>query len=385
MMGITTYKEESLMASIIYIGMDVHTTNFTVCAYRVGNEEVFGETSFTASAENIAVYLDTLRHNEENPDEVKFICGYEAGCLGYSLYRELEKKGIECKILAPSTMATSPLDSRKKNDRLDAQRIAKCLAFRTYKSVYIPDTADDAVKEYIRMRDDVNAERKRIKQQITAFCTRHSRIYDGTKHKWTNQHRAWLKNLEFESEVLREVLNEYLLHMKQVEEKIATYDKRIAEFGAEDRYAESIKKLGCLKGVATHTALSMVSEVGDFRRFPSAQHFSSYLGLTPGEHSSGKSRNTLGITKAGNSHLRSLLVEAAQCFSRGSVGQKSAALKARQEGNNSAVIQYADRANERLRRKYIRITMRSSSNIAKTAIARELACFIWGMMTNNIS
>ena len=373
------------MTSIIYVGMDVHTTNFTVCAYRIGRESVFGETSFTASAENIAVYLETLRYNEENPKDIKFICGYEAGCLGYSLYRELSEKGIECKILAPSTMATSPLDSRKKNDRLDAQRIAKCLAFGTYKNVYVPDEEDDAVKEYIRMRDDVNAELKRVKQQITAFCVRHNKIYDGTKHKWTNQHRLWLKTLIFESKTLREVLDEYLLHLKQLEEKIATYDKRITEFAGENRYKESVCKLSCLKGIATHTALSLVSEVGDFHRCPTAQHFSSYLGLTPGEHSSGNSQHSLGITKAGNSHLRSLLVEAAQCFSRGAVGQKSAALKARQEGNSGAIIQYADRANERLRRKYMRITMRSSKKKKKTAIARELACFIWGLMTDHIS
>ena len=233
------------MTSIIYIGMDVHTTDITVCADRIGNEMVFGETSFTASAENIAVYLETLRYNEENPKKVKFVCGYEAGCLGYSLYRELKTRGIECVILAPSTMATSPLDSRKKNDRLDAQRIAKCLAFGTYKKVYVPDEEDDAVKEYIRMRDDVNAELKRLKQQITAFCTRHSKIYDGTKHKWTNQHRTWLNSLQFDSEVLKEVLNEYLLHLKQLEEKMSTYDKRISEFATKDRYIGSVKKMGC--------------------------------------------------------------------------------------------------------------------------------------------
>jgi transposase len=385
MMGITTYKEESLMASILYIGMDVHTTNFSVCAYRIGNEEVFGETNFTASSENIAAYLDTLRYNEEDPEKIKFICGYEAGCLGYSLYRELKAKGIDCRILAPSTMAMSPLDSRKKNDRMDAQRIAKCLAFGTYRPVYVPDEQDDAVKEYIRMRDDANAELKRVKQQITTFCIRHSKLYDGVKHKWTKEHRTWLKKLKFENAVLREVLDEYLLRLQQIEEKIATYAKRIEEFANTERYAETVKKMGCLKGIATHTALSMAAEIGDFRRFPTAQHFSSYLGLTPGEHSSGNSQHTLGITKAGNSHLRSLLVEAAQCYNRGAVGQKSAALKARQAGNSEAIIQYADRANERLRRKYVRMTMRSSSNVAKTAIARELACFIWGIMTDHIS
>lgn len=372
------------MTSILYVGMDVHTTNYTVCAYKIGNEAVFGETSFTASAENIAVYLDTLRYNEKEPEKVKFICGYEAGCLGYSLYRELKAKGIDCRILAPSTMSSSPLDSRKKNDRLDAQRIAKCLAFGTYRNVYVPDEEDDAVKEYIRMRDDANAELKRIKQQITALCTRHSKLYDGAKHKWTKQHRTWLKNLDLGNAILKETLNEYLMRLDQLEEKLTVYEKRITEFSEMQRFREPVKKLCSFKGVATHTAVSMVAEIGDFHRFPTAQHFSSYLGLTPGEHSSGTSQHTLGITKAGNSHLRSLLVESAQCFNRGSVGQKSKALKARQEGNSEAVIQYADKANERLRRKYLRIMMRSSSNVAKTAIARELACFIWGMMTDHI-
>lgn len=373
------------MTSIIYIGMDVHTQNYSVCAYRFGEDKVFAETSFTASANNVEVYLDTLRASEPDPDGVKFICGYEAGCLGYSLYRELLAKGIECRIMAPSTMATTPLDSRKKNDRLDAQRIAKCLAYGTYKSVYVLDEQDDAVKEYIRMRDDANGEMKRVKQQITAFCTRHNKVYDGTKHKWTKAHRAWLKQIELEHKLDRETLDEYILRLERVEEDLARYDKRIKEFAKMDRYEEPVKEMCCFKGIATHTAVSMVSEIGDFHRFPTAAHFCSFLGLVPGEHSSGGSHNGLGITKAGNSHLRSLLVEAAQCFNRGSVGNKSAALKERQAGNRPEIIRYADRANERLRRKYIRLVMHAPANVAKTAIARELACFIWGMMTGHIA
>ena len=105
-------------------------------------------------------------------------------------------------------------------------------------------------------------------------------------------------------------------------------------------YAGQVKQLGCLKGIATHTALSLVVEVGDFYRFPTAERFASFLGLVPGEHSSGDSRNRLGITKAGNSHLRRLLTEAANTFNRGSPGKKSAALKARQAGNKLEVIAY---------------------------------------------
>ena len=123
-----------------------------------------------------------------------------------------------------------------------------------------------------------------------------------------------------------------------------------------------------------------IVEVGDFKRFPSAERFASYIGLVPGEDSSGGDQNRLGITKAENRHVRMLLVEAAQSFSRGQIGCKSAALKQRQSGNAPEIIAYADRANERLRRKYYK-----RSNVAKIAVARELSCFIWGMMTGNIA
>ena len=134
------------------------------------------------------------------------------------------------------------------------------------------------------------------------------------------------------------------------------------------------------------TALAVLTEVGDFKRFASARHFASYIGLTPGEDSSGDDQNRLGITKAGNCHVRSLLVEAAQSYSRGQIGFKYKVLKARQEGNPPEVIAYADKANERLRRKYYHLGLKNNkrTNVAKTAVARELACFMWGMITGNV-
>lgn len=144
-----------------------------------------------------------------------------------------------------------------------------------------------------------------------------------------------------------------------------------------------MKKLSCFLGIQTQTALSSIVEVGDFKRFSSAEKFASYLGLVPGEDSSGDSQTKLGITKAGNTHVRRLLAEAAQCYGRGQISHKSKVLKARQQGNPSEVIAYADKANKRLRRKYYKMVLSQGrkANVAKTAVARELACFIWGMMT----
>ena len=123
----------------------------------------------------------------------------------------------------------------------------------------------------------------------------------------------------------------------------------------------------------TQTALATIVEVGDFKRFPSAERFASYIGLVPGEDSSGGDQNRLGITKAGNRHVRMLLVEATQSFSRGKIGYKSAALKQRQAGNAPEVIAYADRANERLRRKYYKMVLGQNkrSNVAKTGCCKK--------------
>jgi len=187
--------------------------------------------------------------------------------------------------------------------------------------------------------------------------------------------------------IFQETLDEYLVTYEQLLDKIERLDRRIEELALGEKYEERVKKLTCFIGVKTHTALSFLVEIGDFQRFAKANNFSSFLGLTPGEDTSDERRNGLGITKAGNSHLRRLLTESAQGYTKGQIGYKSKALKARQRGNSPDVITYADKANERLRRKFYKLTLNNgvNRNKAKSAIARELACFMWGMMTGNIA
>jgi transposase len=277
--------------------------------------------------------------------------------------------------------------NRVKTDRKDAGNIARCLAFHTYSEVYIPTDKDDAVKEYIRMRDDQKKMLKSIKQQILALVLRHGQHFEGSKTNWTIAHVSWLQSLKLKERVLQETLEEYLITYEYLTQKIERLDKRIEELASDERYEEKVKKLSCLIGINTHTALSLVVEVGDFKRFAKAKKFSAFLGLVPSEDSSGDDQNRYRITKAGNSHLRRLLVESAQGYTRGRIGHKSKALKRRQNGNISQVIAYADKANERLRRRFYAMTLRNGikRNKATTAIARELACFVWGMMTGNVA
>jgi len=370
------------MTSIIYVGMDVHTTNYTLCSYIYGEDNVFAQVQVGPEYRNVLKYLQQVR---EIYSDCYIKCGYEAGSLGYSLYHQLASHGVDCVILAPTSM---PETRRKgvKNDKRDARKIALCLANNTYSPVYIPTKEDEAVKEYIRMRDDHKVTVKKLKQQIISFCTRHGKFFSEGSN-WTQKHLAWLdKKLDFGNKVLRETLQEYLILYQQATEKVKIYDKRIEEFAKQEAYAEKVKKLSCFIGVKAHTALALIVETGDFARFAKAQNYSSYLGLVPGEDSSGSSIQRTGITKAGNAHLRRLLVESAHSYNRGTPGKKSKTLEARQTGNEPKVIAYADRANERLRRKFHRLMYRKTKyNIAITAIAREMSCFIWGMMTDNIA
>jgi len=370
------------MKSILYVGMDVHTTNYTLCCYRFGLEDVFAYAQVAPDYKNILGYLGKVKEN--NGEDCQFLCGYEAGCLGYTLYHQLTTHGVDCVILAPTSMPQMKRPAIK-TDRRDAMKIAKCLANGDYSAVYIPSEEDNSVKEYIRMRDDAKGALKRIKQQLLSFCTRNGKMFTDGSSYWTLKHLAWLKKLDFGNKLLQEAYQEILASYYQATEKVDRYDRRIEEFAQMKSYNERVKKLSCLIGVGTITAMATIVETGDFRRFSTAQHYSAYLGLVPGEDSSGKHIQRTGITKAGNSHLRKLLIESAQCYGRGAVGAKSKALIKRQTGNAPQVIVYADKANERLRRRFYKISFRSKRNIAVVAVARELACFIWGMMTDHVA
>lgn len=367
----------------LFIGMDVHKESFSLCYYDMMANQVKHEVKIGANVNYVVNYVQELRKLYGQDAEV--LCGYEAGCLGFSLYHQLQAHDIPCVVIAPTTMM---IEGRKrvKTDKKDAAQIAKALAFRGYQSVHIPTDEDEQVKEYIRMRTDHKLALKKVKQQILAFCLRHDHRYTEGTSNWTQKHLRWLRSLNTEG-LYAEILTEYLLTYDMLVDKIERFDQRIEELAQEEDYHEKVSKLSCFIGIKTITALSIVTEIGDFNRFATAQHFAAYLGLTPSENSSGETEKKGGITKAGNSHIRRLLVESSQSISKGTIGYKSKDLKRRQEGNAPAVIAYADRANERLRRRYYKLVLGKNKkhNVAKTAIARELACFIWGMMTEHIA
>ena len=176
------------MKRILKIGMDVHSTNYTLCAMEpvIGAEDrVFANIQVTPDYKNILMFIENLKLKLGLEDTYDIECGYEAGCPGYPLYNQLTASGVKCVILAPATMLTQQ-GQRIKTDARDAHMIAQCLSYGGYHPVYIPTEEDDSVKEYLRMRDDHKKALKKVKQQVNAFCLRHGYHYEGTK--WTLAH-----------------------------------------------------------------------------------------------------------------------------------------------------------------------------------------------------
>lgn len=371
------------MNSIIYIGMDVHKNTYSLCAIYGKTGEVLGETKIAADVKLIEKFITNAKKKANDQDaEVK--TGYEAGCLGYSLYWELTQKGIVCDILAPTTMQRSSKNKVVKNDRRDAQMIASNLAHGTYKAVYVPNDHDVEVKEYIRMMNDFKDESKKVKQHINAFVLRLGHKYGG-KSRWIPSHIKWLKELEL-SKMYREILDEYLSELDSLTARIERFQNKLIELSQDEPYKDKIGELRCLKGIDTTAAMTVHVEISDFNRFPNANAFSSFVGLTPGEDSSGDKSKRLSITKQGNSLIRSTLTEAAQVLVRGQIGKKGKKLKSKQEAQDIKVIDYADKAVIRLQKKYRGMIARNvNNNVAITAVARELACFIWGIETGHIN
>lgn len=363
------------------IGIDVHSETYSISTYNPHSESFIGECTIEAEAKNVIKYVARLRKETAVPVSIEI--GYEAGPTGFGLKRELEKAGIRCHVMAPTSIYRPAAGVRVKTDARDARSLARAVYWGSYSEVMPLSEEDEAYRDYIRMRDDRHEELKRAKQHLLSFLLRRGKQYQG-KNYWTRMHMGWLKKIEFRNPLDQLTFKEYLNEVTRLMDAIELLDAKIEEFSKNERYAENVSKLRCFAGIDTHSAMVMVTEIGDYSRFPSAETFASYLGLTPGEHSSGKSAIKTGITKAGNAHCRRILCESANSLARSNPYKKSKRLLSRQKGMDPDVIAYADRGTSRIKKKFFRLKENGKqTNVAKAACARELACFVWGMITGH--
>ena len=362
--------------SVQYVGMDVDKQKIVLARLGPGQDARAVEQVIANTPSAVKKYFASLLSAAE------VHATYEAGCFGFGLYRQLSAMGVTVVLAAPGLIPRKPAD-RVKTDRRDAHNLALALRAGQLTAIYVPTQQDESVRHYLRMYEAFRGDLRICKQRILQFLLRRSLSYGGGG-PWTVKHRHWLSTLEFQQPRDRQTLDMYLAQMQELEAKCAEAAAEVESIAAQDCYRQQTKKLTAFKGIKTLIALSFITDIGDFRRFTNARQFMAYLGLVPSERSSGNKRRQGSITKAGNSHLRRLLVEAAWHYR--SYHPTSRDLTERRRGVEPAVVSYANRAGRRLNRKYMHMLLRGKrSQVAVTAVSRELAGFLWGAMTNQVA
>jgi len=359
-----------------YIGMDVHKEFVQMAVFEEKGEEPIYERRLKNDTELL------VKEATYFAKKGKTTVAYESGCLGYVIQRAMEKAWITCYVL-PANKVAKKRDDRIKTDKRDARLIGRELRSGSIRPISVPDAEDEASRDLLRCREDVNEDLRRAKQRLLKFMVRHGYIFtDGSS--WTLKHWRWMDKTEFKHEHEKLVYEEYRSQIRSHEERLTRIEKQITETAESPRYKAAVNKLRAFKGVDYIIALSVICEIGDFKRFANAKSFMSYLGFVPSENSSGGKRHQGGITKAGNGHLRRLLIEAAWHYTKNARAGKR--LEQRRQKCSANEIEIADRALHRLNKKYIRLVFKGKHvNKAVTAVARELAGFIRAVQLDNVA
>lgn len=360
--------------AITYVGLDVHQEEIAVAALD-GDSSRFLE--FRVGGDDRGVRRLVRRLGELGGSrEVE--CAYEAGPCGYTLQRRLEAAGIPCAVVAPSLIPVKP-GERIKTDRRDARKLAEQLRARTLTAVCAPSEWQEAVRDLCRCREDAREDLMRARHRLSKMLLRRGRVYRTGKN-WTQKHRRWLLGMEWEHEAERAVFGDYLQAVEHLEERLRGLDAALEVQASQPPYREPVGWLRCFRGIDTVHALTVVAELFDIVRFRSPRHLMAYLGMVPSEHSSGATRRQGGITKSGNRHVRRVLVNAAWHYRhRPAVGRQ---LRQRREGQPAPILALADRAQQRLHRRFFHLLLHRGkpSQKAIVAVARELVGFLWAAL-----
>jgi transposase len=301
---------------------------------------------------------------------------YEAGPCGYALQRRLTTTRVVCQVIAPALIPRKP-GERIKTNRRDARKLAELLRAGLLTAVQPPTPAAEAVRDLCRARDDAREDVQRARHRLGKLLLRRGLHYRG--RNWTCRHRQWIASLAWVHGAERIVVDDYLLAIDQLEARLIELDARLTAIAQTDPYREPVGWLRCFRGIETLTAMLILAELHDIRRFQSPRALMAYLGLVPGEDSSGEKHRRGPITRTGNALVRRLLVEMAWHYQhRASVG---VALRRRRTGQPTRVIAIADKAQQRLCRRFRRLAEqhKPAPKIA-VAIARELAGFVWAAL-----
>ncbi len=359
----------------VYVGLDVHKETIAVAIARPGRgePEYRGEIAHTRKAVGKLI----ARLSAEFEGQLLLFC-YEAGPCGYGLHRQILALGHGCEVVAPSLIPKKP-GERIKTDRRDALKLSRLLRAGELTAIWVPDEEQEAMRDLCRARDDMKSQERKARQQLNAFVLRHGHHWPGDKKRWTATHYTWLESLRFAHDWQQVVLQEYIDAVKAASGRVAAMMGQLMRVLPQWRLAPVVDALTALRGIDKLSAMTLLAELGDISRFQSPKQLMAYLGLVPGEHSSGGRRRQGAITLTGNGHARRTLVESA--WSYRFPARQTAHLKRKAANASDEAKAIGWRAQKRLCGRYRTLTQAGkNTKLVCVAIARELVGFIWDIV-----
>ncbi len=307
-------------------------------------------------------------------------CCYEAGPCGYDLYRLFAAMGVSCEVVAPSLTPVRPGD-RVKTDRRDARKLVGLFRAGQLTFCTPPTPEQEGLRDLLRCREDLRRARQNARHRVAKQLLRYGRVFREGQGGWTKAHQAWVRAQRLDDALAHRAFEHMRAHLDGLDAQLAALDHELEDVSRREPWAEAVDRLCCFRGVSTHTALGLLGEIGDFRRFSHPRLLMSFLGLTPTEYSSGQQRHRGHITKAGNQHARRLLVEAAWHYRHPPRHSVRIARSAERAGPDPAARAWS--AQIRLHHRHRDLAQHGKrSTVANVAVARELAGFIWAAMTD---
>jgi transposase len=353
-----------------YVGIDAHKKDLFI-AMLVGDRPI--PVTWQLANEPNAVRRLVRKLERETPGPVR-VC-YEAGPCGYALQRRMATTRVSCQVIAPALIPRKP-GERIKTNRRDARKLAELLRAGLLTEVRPPTPEEEAVRDLCRARD-AREDLQRARHRLGKLLLRRGLHYSG--RNWTRAHRQWVDSLQWMQSAERVVVDDYLLAIDHLQARLIELDARLTEIAETAPYREPVGWLRCFRGIDTLTGILILAELHDFRRFHSPRALMACLGLVPGEDSTGEKHRRERITRTGNALVRRLLVETAWHYQhRPGVG---VALMRRRKGQPTRVIAIADKAQQRLCRRFRRLAVQHTpAPKVAVAIARELAGFLWAAL-----
>jgi transposase len=356
-----------------YVALDVHKHSIVA-----GILPAHGGTPEVTQIENTDRAIRRFMMKLAGPSELA-VC-YEAGPCGYAPFRLITGMGIDCRVVAPSLIPVRP-GERIKTDRRDAKKLVRLFRAGELTFVAVPTLEQEALRDLIRCREDLIQARRAARHRVAKHLLRYGHVFDEGKRSWTRLYVAWLRRQRLSEPLAQRALEHMCAHVDGLDAQIAAIESELEAIAQSPDWAPRVARLVCFRGFATLTALCLLAEIGDFRRFGTPRDLMSYLGLTPSEYSSGDSRHRGHITKAGNIHARKSLIEAAWHYRH--PPRLSARSRATQRGLAPEIAARAWTCQIRLNHRYCDLVAHGKrSTIACVAVARELAGFIWAAMTD---